>query len=341
MTDPRPTPVDGPAEPRAHVPHRLASTLLGLLLPAVVLGGAALVARSWFPELPDPVASHFGARGPDEFVSAPSFVGQGLAIGAALAVGGWAIAVWLGRAAMVRRTGTATAAGGATLVAAATLTTLWIQRGLADATHAALGIWTTILPIVLGAAVGALVALLTPGDVPMPATTPVPADAPQLALGTRERATWVHRITSLPLVAAAVAMVAVAVVTTVAAPSAAPAVAPFLLALVVVVAHVRFTVTVDRRGLRVRSVLGFPRATVPADEVLHAEVVEVAPLRQFGGWGYRVGAGGRAGIVLRKGPALQVERTGSRVFVVTVDDAATGAALLNTLAGRERAATGS
>ena len=65
-------------------------------------------------------------------------------------------------------------------------------------------------------------------------------------------------------------------------------------------------------------------------------MVDVSPFAEFGGWGYRVGRGGRVGIVLRSGPALQVERTGGRSLVVTVDDAATGAALLNTLAARAR-----
>ena len=62
----------------------------------------------------------------------------------------------------------------------------------------------------------------------------------------------------------------------------------------------------------------------------------VSPLAEFGGWGYRVGRGGRVGVVLRTGEGLQVERSGGRSFVVTIDDAATGAALLNTLAARSR-----
>jgi hypothetical protein len=86
----------------------------------------------------------------------------------------------------------------------------------------------------------------------------------------------------------------------------------------------------------VRSSLGRPRIVVPLDEVVRAEVVEVSPVAEFGGWGYRVGRAGRVGIVLRSGQALQVERTGGRSLVVTVDDADTAAALLNTLAARSR-----
>ena len=73
------------------------------------------------------------------------------------------------------------------------------------------------------------------------------------------------------------------------------------------------------------------------EEVEEAVVVQVNPLREFGGWGIRTGVGGRIGVVMRGGEALEVVRTGGRRVVVTVDDAATGAALLNTLAGRARA----
>ena len=57
-----------------------------------------------------------------------------------------------------------------------------------------------------------------------------------------------------------------------------------------------------------------------------------------GGWGLRVGRGGRTGLVVRSGQALEVERTGGRIVVVTVDDAARGAALLTAVAARGRAA---
>ncbi len=48
----------------------------------------------------------------------------------------------------------------------------------------------------------------------------------------------------------------------------------------------------------------------------------------------------RSGIVLRRGPAVEITFKSGRLFAVTVDDAATGAALLNglvSLAAREGA----
>jgi hypothetical protein len=49
-----------------------------------------------------------------------------------------------------------------------------------------------------------------------------------------------------------------------------------------------------------------------------------------------VRVGGGVGYVVRTGEGIEVERTSGRRFVVTVDDAATGAALLTTLADRAR-----
>jgi hypothetical protein len=100
------------------------------------------------------------------------------------------------------------------------------------------------------------------------------------------------------------------------------------------VVFLHWTVVVGEVGLTVRSALSRPRFVIPLNEVEMAEVVQVRPLPEFGGWGIRGGKGGRVGVIIRKGPALQVHRSGGRIFLVTVDDAETGAALLNTLAAR-------
>ncbi len=317
------------------VPHKALTSAIALLVPALVLTATVIIAMSWAPELPDPVASHFGGDGPDGFSSLESFVWTGVGIGASLAVLGWFIAAVLGRAATARRTGVGTAVGGALFVAISVLGTLDAQRGLADAAQTGDIDRVVILCLVVGGIGGALAALLVPGDRPQPTTAPVPTAAARVPLAPQERATWVRRVTGRSMIAVAAVLVGASALTARIADSPVAAV-PLAVVLVVLLAHVQFTVTVDSRGLRVRSPLGFPRMTVPADEVLHAEDVTVSPLRDFGGWGYRVGASGRVGIVVRQGTALQVTRTGGRVYVVTVDDASTGAALLNTLTARTR-----
>jgi hypothetical protein len=61
---------------------------------------------------------------------------------------------------------------------------------------------------------------------------------------------------------------------------------------------------------------------------------------QWGGWGYRgsLKLMKQAAVVLRAGPGLRLDMTGGRVFVVTIDDPGTAAALLNTEAGRRHPA---
>lgn len=106
--------------------------------------------------------------------------------------------------------------------------------------------------------------------------------------------------------------------------------AAFLVLLMVATFAVR--VVVDPTGLRVAGPLGWPRVRVPIEEVEAVATAEVSALREFGGWGYRVAFSGplvgAKGFVLRSGPAIVVTRRSGRVELVVVDDAATGAALL-------------
>ncbi|WP_329381745.1 DUF1648 domain-containing protein [Streptomyces sp. NBC_01716] len=95
-------------------------------------------------------------------------------------------------------------------------------------------------------------------------------------------------------------------------------------------------VSVDRHGLTVdMGALSWPRVRVPLDHVDTASSRRINAVADFGGWGYRV-RHRRTGFVLRSGEAIVVRRTDGREFAVTVDDSATAAALLNTLAERRR-----
>lgn len=95
-------------------------------------------------------------------------------------------------------------------------------------------------------------------------------------------------------------------------------------------------VTADRRGITITpSLAPWPRLNVPLERIAEAGHRTVNPVRDFGGWGYRARPGA-SGIVLRSGDAICARLTTGSEFVVTVDDAATAAALLNTLADRER-----
>jgi hypothetical protein len=94
----------------------------------------------------------------------------------------------------------------------------------------------------------------------------------------------------------------------------------------------RVMVTVDDRGLRVRLAGWVTVRTIGLDEVASAHPIDLEPT-EWAGWGYRMVPGGSA-VVLRRGDAIEVALRNDRRFAVTVDDAATGAALLNGLVAR-------
>ncbi len=324
---------------RPPVPHRGMSTLLALVVPLALLAGAVAVALSWADDLPDPVATHFGAHGPDGYGSLASFVWP-MAVGFAVGVVAmWAFTILRGRDAGARRIMAGAATFLAAMYAVAVVGSLAVQRGLADATQAPDVTGTVAWGACIAAVLAALAAWATPSDGAQPTADPVAPDGARVPLAVGERATWVERVRSTTLLAVGAGGVVLLGVL------AALLETPSLLVVAVVIALVlasfaSFVVTVDARGLAARSVLGWPRVRIPLDEVVAAHPVTVSPLREFGGWGYRVTMSGRVGIVLRRGPALEVERTGGRTFVVTVDDPETGAALLMSLTERSRLAPG-
>lgn len=300
----------------------------------LALVGHLTLLAVWHDRIPETLATHFsGAAGgrADGFTGRTAFI----VISVALLVGlgtGWTV--------LVRRT--ALWGAWATAGFAGTLLVLLVRDNL-DAVDPA-RVVSPLTDLALAAAIAALCALagwaLT-RLVPAGGTTGALAgepDAPRLTLGASEVAGWTRATTSRPLtVLAALALVAVPV-GLVLAPW--PAALLALLGLVVGVpglALARVRVSVDRRGVTVRpSFVSRPRVRVPLDEVTGASVRELdtaAVLADYGGWGYRVRAG-RTGVVLHSGEALVVRRDNGHEFAVTVPDARTAAALLNTLAER-------
>jgi hypothetical protein len=87
------------------------------------------------------------------------------------------------------------------------------------------------------------------------------------------------------------------------------------------------TVAVGPAGLRVRfGPLGWPGVRVPLGSITGVVLEDVEPL-SYGGWGYRILPGVRA-VIIRRGEGLRVGRAERPALVVTVDDAATAAAVL-------------
>ncbi|MBF9337153.1 hypothetical protein G3N30_13305 [Microbacterium lacticum] len=158
-------------------------------------------------------------------------------------------------------------------------------------------------------------------------------------LAAGERAVWLQRVQlarggAITLGVALVLLLATTLVTGFAGAPAgvlAITIAVTLVLALLVATTVAFHVRVDETGLTVNSVVGIPRVHVPLSDIDRVEAVQVNPMGEFGGWGLRWAPGGGFGVVLRSGPGIRVRRTGGKVFTVTVDDAATGAALLEAL----------
>ncbi len=110
---------------------------------------------------------------------------------------------------------------------------------------------------------------------------------------------------------------------------------PLVVVGLVLLTFSRTNVTVDRRGLTVAGLLPWPRVQVPLERIDAATSRDVNAMADYGGWGYRVRPTG-SGVIFRSGEALVARLENGRDFAVTVDDSATGAALLNTLVDRRR-----
>jgi hypothetical protein len=321
---------------RPTIPHRRATTLLTLVAPLALTVLAVVVALTWADDLPDPVATHWGPGGtPDDFSSLTGALTLLVLTSVFLSLSCWLLALRLGAEATTRRIAAGTSVGVTALLAVVVVGSLAQQRGLADARDAGPVTGVLVGAFAAGIALGVVAALLVPGDPDVTATDAPPADAARLPLAPGERAAWTATVWSPAAVGVALPVVALQVVLSILLDTwVLIAVAAVIAALLATMLVLR--VTVSAAGLVARSPLGWPRVHVPLDQVVAAHAETVSPLRDFGGWGYRVALDGRAGFVLRAGDAIVVERTGGRTTVVTVDDAATAAALLNTLAERAR-----
>jgi hypothetical protein len=315
---------------------RGARGLFGLGVPAAwLVASIAPFAAAW-TRLPEPMACHWSlSGGPDGALPRLSLLvlhaasATLAAIGARLAVrrapgppGSIAPAV-----------GLATFVG--TLFALLALTVVWLNLDAASWRDAGrLPLWgiAGLLVATSGAA-----ALASRGARRLErAADPGRAGRASVGLGPSERAFWAAGARNGVVGAASVVLVGAAV-------AAAVVASPRLAALLLVVAAVTATfsrarVQVNADGLRVA--LGpwsFPRLRVPLARIREARAIRVTPLAH-GGWGYRgsLRLFGRAAVVIRGGPALELDLERERTLIITVDDPASAAGLLNDLAARPR-----
>lgn len=330
--------------PGSTAPRRRAKMLFLLVavaIPVVVTAVGVIVLVRWLPAFPDPVATHWGIGGADGFGPASTFMwlllGVGLGVPLLMVVTTLVAArdQW-GPAARLMG---ALAAGMSAFAAVMSLGSLWIQRDLASGAE---------IPGIGGVMGLALAGLLLVGGLAWAIQpryrTPdgrVLAPRQDVRVGTGERVVWVATATMprgvlvlLGLVLAGLVVLAVFVL-------AARVPGGWIVALVAVVVALALAATASYRvsatpeGFTARALLGWPRIAIPLDEIAGVRAIDVSPFGEFGGWGWRISVDGRTGIVMRRGSAIEVSRRGRKPFLVTVDGAEEGAALLQTYVDRE------
>lgn len=312
--------------------------IAAIVLPLIWAILAAVVVALWRSDLPDPIATHWGARSmPDGFGSADQPLWMLLVVALIVIVAGIAITV-TAPSSPIARSFVGLTSGLSAFLAVLIVGLTVVQRGVADAAQVAFPGWVVPVAGVIGVGAGFLAAAVIP---PWMGTLASPASesAEALPIGPNERVVWSSAVTSpLPIVLiAGLAVVATAVGAVLLGMWWMLTITAVLLVAMATMLTVR--VTVDCNGLRVRGVLGWPRTRIAAADIATVGTTRVRALRDFGGFGYRMAVTGplrgARGIVLRSGEALVVTTREGRTEVVVVDDAQSGAAVLEAVRLRE------
>lgn len=298
-------------------------------------------------DLPDPIATHWGTSGaPDGHTPLPLF----LVVVVVAEVAAWGALLW--QASTRRRDGlrlTFAPYAWATIafVTALTLITVAANAEAADWRAAdEVGLLAVALALLVAAAAGTAGWALERGRPYGDGTAEIGGGARAVAgaaaaagaaarLAPGERAVWSRSLVSRWAAVGSIALLAGFVVAGILTGGGTGwlLVAAGLVAATATGSLSEIVATVDARGLTVAfGPFGWPRKRVALDRIARAETITVEPLK-YGGWGYRKvpRRGGVTAVVLRRGEALRVVRRDGRELIVTIDDAAAAAALLETL----------
>jgi hypothetical protein len=308
---------------------------LGGFLALVVVGFPSVLV--WWTlsvrdRLPDPVARHWGARGTaDGFSSVDETlwltVGLTLLVAAPMAV----VAVVSRQPVTMRRFLAGIAAWLTVFLTILMADSLRGQLDLVDPAQAPMPGPGILIGVVVGVAVGVAVASAARRQSETAlASDPPPPSAVRRADPGRDLS-WRACPVGLDRVAVVVCVVAVLGLGTLTVVVSWWLASLTVLLVLLLSGMGRVTTWIDADGLVVR-MFGIRLLRVPLVEVAEADVVEVDPFWEFGGWGLRMDTAGRVGVVTRKGEALRVRRGDGTEVLVTVDGATEAASTLNTLA---------
>lgn len=313
--------------------------LLGGVVPLGLLLLTVTVPAAFWSRLPEPVADHWRSLGAPNG-SHPKLVAFGIAV-VVTAVGAGLLAFWARRSLAgagqptARRSSQVSAsartlAAGLILAGLGAVVSLDLTLANLDVRHwqdARLGVPRLILtvagPWALAAAGTLLARRVRLGTMARAADGEGPA---RLGLAATERAFWLSGARSSRALPLAVVGLCGAV-----ALGLTEGWEPALAVLAVSVAILclsSVSVSASAAGVAVRyGPLHWPVTRIALRRIVSAEAIELSPRS----WGYRgsLHIVGAAAVIVRKGAALHLDLKGDKSFLVTVDGAATGAALIN------------
>jgi len=286
-------------------------TILGLLW----AGGAVLLTNARIDRLPDPMSLERTPAGGLLLAGSPwILLGTLAGLSVVIAV----VCAWIAGAdrsdTTRRRVFAALSAGWPVQLSGTAIAAVLLQTDIATAEQARSGAFPLALAIFGGSCLAGLAAL---GVRPRAGRD----HARDMTGGTWQRNAAGVSMASLaiPWLAQTAAFLAALMQKGVILPLCLSAVASVLLVHRVRHGHPQLLVASDGVSLRLGQ---RTRVHVATADVSEATVVDTHPLRDFGGYGLRIGRGGRIGWVTRRGPAVRIRRRYGGDVVVSIDDAA-------------------
>lgn len=309
-----------------------------ILAPALVAAAASIIGLLMTPDLPQTLAVHWGVDGSVDrvdglgsYIAIIAFLVPGFALGAA----GFSISpLRHGTSRLYARSVVGLTTWFGVFISVSMFLGVQAQRGVTDPYSVPGSTVAVALLIGFAVAVGAaaLAVLATPR---LPQNTALSGEQAAVPIADGERVYWAQ-VARSPRGVIAIPVVTIVFIIVLFAVVGLPVWATLIVGLILASLFTMFSwrVVVDQRGLTVTGLFGFPRFHIPLESIVAAAAIEVKAFGEYGGWGVRFGRSGNWGVITRAGTAIEVQRRSGANFVVTVDDAATGAGLLTSLARR-------